>query len=76
MKKMKIKLVTEGVCSACKEPATRELDGILYCGHCADPKLLVQIKRCIEAVSDAVVTIKVMPKGAMKGTNSETKKGY
>jgi uncharacterized Zn finger protein (UPF0148 family) len=59
---MIISNVTQGTCNACEDPAVREIDGKLYCGHCADNKLLKQMKRCIEAMTEVIVTIKVLPK--------------
>jgi hypothetical protein len=49
-------------CSACEKLAVRKIDGELYCGHCADNRLLKQMKRCVEAMSEVVVTIRVLPK--------------
>jgi hypothetical protein len=59
---MKIEVITKGKCAFCKKPAVRKIDGEFYCGHCADNRLLKQMKRCVEAMSEAIVTIKILPK--------------
>lgn len=63
---MIIEKVSKGTCSVCKSKASKALDGVLYCSQCADTRLLRQIKRCIEAVEHAVVTIKVLPAQSLK----------
>lgn len=62
---MDIKQVREGKCSCCDKKAFRRIDGELFCGHCADNVLLKQIKRCIEGISGAVVSLKILPKQAV-----------
>jgi uncharacterized Zn finger protein (UPF0148 family) len=73
---MKISIVTQGNCSACEDPAVREIDGKLFCGHCADNRLLKQIKKCIEATTEVIVTLKILPKLSYnKAVNHGKEKG-
>ena len=65
---MKIENISFGNCSFCNNPATKRLDGILYCPACADSELMQQIGRCIKAIEHAKVTIKVLPKKALEAS--------
>jgi hypothetical protein len=55
------------LCSACDGAlaATKIIDGAPYCAHCGDNLLLKTIKKCIVNIEEAVVTIKVIPKGVL-----------
>lgn len=59
-------------CEACSKPATKIIDNTSYCTPCADGVLLKTIKRCIDNIEGAVVTIKVMPKGVVDRAKKES----
>jgi len=59
-------------CDCCSKRATKTVDGTPYCTTCADGVLLKTIKRCIDNIEGAVVTIKVMPKGVLDRAKKES----
>jgi DNA-directed RNA polymerase subunit RPC12/RpoP len=54
------------VCSDCGKKATILIGAHAYCAHCGDGILLRIIKDCINAIEEAVVKIKIIPKGALR----------
>lgn len=73
---MKIERVGEGVCAYCKNPASKKIEGELFCSQCADYEILKHVKRCIAEITHAIVTIKVLPKQAVfKEAKRGKKKG-
>lgn len=54
------------VCSDCGKKATILIGAHAYCAHCGDGILLRVIKDCINAIEEAVVKIKIIPKGALR----------
>lgn len=63
-----IKKASTEACHDCGIPSTKLIDGVAYCAHCGDNILLRTIKRCIEGIEEATVTLKVMPKGVPQTT--------
>jgi hypothetical protein len=69
---MKIEQVTKGQCAFCKNPASKKIEGELFCSQCADNEILKHIKKCMAEITHAIVTIKVLPK---KAVLKEAKRG-
>lgn len=53
-------------CVDCGKKATKLIGQHAYCAHCGDNLLLRTIKLCVNAVEEAVVKIKIIPKGALR----------
>jgi hypothetical protein len=62
-------------CACCNKRAIKRIDGMLYCAACADNVLLKTIKRCIENIEGAVVTIKIIPKGVLDRAKEKSSNG-
>jgi len=60
-----IRKISTEACHDCGVPSTKLIDGVAYCAHCGDNILLRTIKKCIEGIEEATVTLKVMPKGVL-----------
>jgi DNA-directed RNA polymerase subunit RPC12/RpoP len=63
---------TNSACAYCGKPPTKLIEGLtaphegLYlCAHCGDNLLIKTIKKCIEGIEEAKITMKIMPKGVM-----------
>jgi len=65
-------IVNKIKCDCCSKRAVKFIDGIPYCVACADNLLLKTIKRCIDNIERAVVTIKIMPKGVLDRAKKES----
>jgi hypothetical protein len=63
---MKIKQLVFGKCAYCETAASKEVDGVALCSHCADIEILKNIKKCIAEITHAKVTIKIIPIQAVK----------
>jgi len=71
---MKIERLTDSqeVCVSCEsERATKRIDDEYLCGSCADSILLKQVKKCVENVTHAVVTVKILPKSMLEKREAE-----
>jgi len=53
-------------CVDCGKRATKVIDLQPYCRHCGDNVLLKTIKSCVDAVEEAVVELKITPKGVLR----------
>ena len=71
---MKIKNVNRGQCLECGDPATKNIDNVLYCSRCADIILMKQIGQCIKALEHVKITIKVIPKKALEASRGDKKR--
>jgi hypothetical protein len=72
---MEIKAVNKGVCVDCSKKAKLLIDSKAYCGACADPLLLKQIRRCADAVTHAAVKFSILPLKSLKIQEGWKKKG-
>jgi len=66
---MEIKAITKGVCVDCSKRAKLLINNTAYCGACADPLLLKQIRRCADAVTHAAVKFSILPLKSLKIKN-------
>ena len=62
---MKIERITKGQCAFCENPASKKIEGELFCSQCADYEILKHIKKCMAEITHAIVTINVLPKEAV-----------
>jgi len=61
-----IEMKKAGICCFCHEPATKVINGLRFCSKCGDSLLIKIIGKCIKAVEEADVSIKILPKGIKK----------
>lgn len=57
-----IEKVDTGICCFCSKPASKTINGLPFCPSCGDGELIKIIGKCMKAVEEATVTIKVLPK--------------
>lgn len=69
-----IEKVEAGVCCFCPKPASKRINGLPFCPSCGDGELIKIIGRCIKAVEQADVTIKIIPKRGKDATKKGSRK--
>ena len=57
-----IEMKKAGICCLCHDPATKVINGFRFCAKCGDTVLTEVIGKCIKAIEEADVTVKILPK--------------
>jgi predicted amidophosphoribosyltransferase len=57
-----VEMKKAGICCFCQKPATKVINGLRFCPNCGDTILIEMIGKCIKAVEDADISIKIIPK--------------